>query len=296
MVLTGLGAAFLTVRLAARGSSVAVPALVGKDLKEVKKALASCRLELAITGEDFSEQLPAGCVIAQQPAAGARVKRGRRVKLTLSRGSEIVTVPQLRELAQPDAEFLIRQLDLELSSVATTPSGAPKHTVMAQDPPPRERVARGSPVKILVSDGPAQLTLTMPRVTGMPARDALVKLRTLNLKITEVTYETTSLYEGGIVTGQNPAPGFRVSPGDEVKMKASLRSSEGLARYVTFNYAVPIGQARRVRVVIVDEGGSREITNDIEDSGMVLRLSARVQGEAVAQFFIGGNLVEERKL
>lgn len=296
MVLVALLSALATIRLSARGSSVTVPDMDGMDLKQVKQALASRGLEMAIVGEDFSEKFPAGCVIGQQPAKDSRVKRGRRVKLTLSRGSEIVTVPTLREMSQQDAEFLVRQLDLDLATVISAPASAPRRTVLAQEPGPGERVPRGSAIKLLVSEGAVPLTLVMPRVTGMSARDALAKLRTLALKITEVTYESTTLYEGGLVLSQVPSAGFRVSPGDEVRLKAALHASEGLARYTSFSYGVPAGPARRVRVIIVDEGGSREITNNIEEGGSILRLSARVQGEAVAQFFIGGNLVEERKL
>jgi eukaryotic-like serine/threonine-protein kinase len=296
MALTALATAFLTVRLSARGSSVVVPLLTGMDMKQVKHAMLQKGLEMAISGEDFSETYPAGCVIAQQPAAGSRLKRGRRVKLTLSRGSEVITMPPLRDLAQPDAEFLVRQMDLDLVSAAQTPAGAPKRTVIAQDPPPGEKVVRGSPVRILVSDGPAQTTIVMPNVAGATAREALERLRAMNLKISEVTYETTTLYTGGMVISQDPPGGFRVTPGEEVRLRAALRTSEGIARYATFNYAVAPGPARRLRVVIVDEGGSREITNEIEEGGSTLRLSARVQGEAVAQFFVGGTLAEERKL
>ena len=296
MVLTALAFAFLTVRLSARGSSVVVPSLTGMDMKQVKQSMLQKGLEMAISGEDFSEIYPAGCVIGQQPAAGSRLKRGRRVKLTLSRGSEVITMPSLRDLTQPDAEFLVRQMDLDLVSAAQTPAGYPKRTVLAQDPLPGQKVVRGSPVRILVSDGPALSTIVMPNVAGATAREALERLRAMNLKISEVTYETTTLYTGGVVISQDPPGGFRVTPGEEVKLKAALRTSEGIARYATFNYAVAPGSSRRLRVVIVDEGGSREITNDIEEGGSVLRLSARVQGEAVAQFFVGGTLVEERKL
>jgi len=296
MALTALATAFLTVRLSARGSSVVVPELAGMDIKQVKHTLLQKGLEMAISGEDFDETYPAGCVISQEPKTGSRLKRGRRVKLTLSRGSEIITMPSLRDLSQPDAEFLVRQMDLDLASAAQTPAQSPKRTVLAQDPPPGQKVIRGSPVRILVSSGPAPHTIVMPIVTGATAREALERLRGMNLKISEVIYEATTLFTGGVVISQDPAGGFRVSPGEEVKLKAALRTSEGIARYATFNYAVAPGPARRLRVVLVDEGGSREITNEIEEGGSVLRLSARVQGEAVAQFFVGGTLVEERKL
>jgi hypothetical protein len=81
-----------------------------------------------------------------------------------------------------------------------------------------------------------------------------------------------------------------------VKLRAARSASAGKARYVTFSFQVDDGPARRVRVLIVDEGGRREIANDIEQGGSIMRFSTRVQGEAVAQFFITGDLVEEREL
>ena len=59
---------------------------------------------------------------------------------------------------------------------------------------------------------------------------------------------------------------------------------------------VPQGPARRVRVVVVDEGGSREVSNEIEEGGSILRLSTRVRGQAVAQFYSGGSMLEERTI
>ncbi len=43
-------------------------------------------------------------------------------------------------------------------------------------------------------------------------------------------------------------------------------------------------------------GRAREVHNEIEEPGRVLRFSTRVQGDAVAQIFVGGTLAEERRL
>jgi hypothetical protein len=47
---------------------------------------------------------------------------------------------------------------------------------------------------------------------------------------------------------------------------------------------------------IIDETGRREVHNELEEPGSVVRFSTRVQGEAVAQFFVGGTMAEERRL
>lgn len=290
-------AALLTVRLTARGTSVSVPPLAGLDVKQVKAALKEHRLELAITGEEWSDAAPAGCVIAQSPAAGARVKQGRRVKLTLSKGSEILTMPQLRELKMEDSEFLLRQLGLEISSLAAVPSSAPRRQVLAQSPLPATRVNRGSAVQILMSDGPAPAAFAVPRVLGLPTRDALARLRDAGLRIAEVAYETATAMAEGTVLAQEPPGGYRALAGEETRLRAARSaSSGGLVRYAAFTFTVPAGPARRVRTLIVDEGGSREVGNEMEEGDSVLRFATQVQGDAVVQFFIGGTLVEERRL
>lgn len=294
---TALLAAFVTIRFFAHGTSVAVPSLVGLDLKQVRQALAARRLEVTLGGEEWSETAPPGCVIAQQPAANTRVKRGRRVSIVVSRGSEKVTLPSLTDSTLDDAEFLLRQLGLELAGVSTVPSAAPKRRILAQSPVPGTTVTRGLPVQLLVSDGRAPASLAIPLVTGLPTRDALARLREAGLKIADITYETATAYADGTVFAQDPAGGFRAAAGDTVRLRAARSAtSSGLARFVSFNFTVPDGPARRVRTMIVDEAGTVEVGSSVEEGGRVLRFSTRVQGDAVAQFFVGGTLVEERKL
>ncbi len=296
-LLTALACAFLTVRLTARGSSVSVPPLAGLDVKQVRHALAAQGLELAIAGEEWSDAAPAGCVLVQSPPAGARVKKGRRVKLTLSKGSEILAMPQLKDLKMEDSEFLLRQLGLEISSLAVVPSGAPRRQVLAQSPLPAARVARGSAVQLLLSDGPAPAAFAVPRVTGLPTREALARLRDAGLRIAEVAYETATAAVDGTVLAQDPPGGSSAMAGEETRLRAARTgASGGLVRYAAFTFTVPTGPARRVRTLIVDEGGSREIGNEMEEGDSVLRFATQVQGEAVVQFFIGGTLVEERRL
>ncbi len=295
--LTAAVSGLVTVRLMTRGGGVTVPALAGQDVQQVRRALATHGLEVAVEGEAWSETVPAGAVVAQQPPAGSRIKRGRRVTITLSRGSESVRVPHLTDQRLDEAEFLVRQIGLEPGDASFVPSPAPKRQVLAQSPAPGTTVSRGSRVVLLASDGPAPGAVAVPKVDGLPTREALAKMREAGLTITEVAYETTTVFEDGLVLAQAPPGGFRAAAGTEVRLRAA-RSGLGTvgARYVTFAFTVPAGPARRVVAWIVDETGRREIHNELEEAGRVLRFSTRVQGEAVAQFFVGGMLVEERKL
>jgi hypothetical protein len=68
------------------GSSCVVPRLAGRTLKQSRMLLArdGCRLGRVI--RVYSVRVPHGRVVVQRPGARARVARGARVNLTLSRG------------------------------------------------------------------------------------------------------------------------------------------------------------------------------------------------------------------
>jgi serine/threonine-protein kinase len=63
-----------------------VPRLRGKTLAQARRSIAAAGCRLGTTSSRFDEQLGRGLVLAQRPAAGARVARGARVALVLSRG------------------------------------------------------------------------------------------------------------------------------------------------------------------------------------------------------------------
>ncbi len=296
-LLTALLSAFVAVRFTARGTSVKVPALAGLDVKLAQENASRKGLETEIVEEKWSDVQPAGTVISQTPAADTKTKRGRRVRLTVSRGSKILAMPELSGRALDEARFVLRQAGLRMSGISTVPSAAGKDVVLAQNPTAGLQVPRDRPVTVLVSGGPAAPGFAIPHVTGLPVPEALDALRHAGLRITEVSRITSTVLAAGTVLAQDPPGGWRAVPGDEVKLKAVMASSSaGDMRYVPITITAPDGPARRIRVVIVDEAGRREVVNEIVAGGEVLRLPTRVTGEAVAQIFVAGTLVREEKL
>ncbi len=296
--LTAMLSAFLVVRFTARGSMVSVPALVGSDLREVQGVLGRRGLEMTVVSEKWSEVYPAGCVMAQIPAANTRIKRGRRVRLTLSRGSKILDMPSLAGRLIDEARFVLRQLGVDNSTISTVPSQAAKGTVLAQDPPVGRKIPRDFPVRLLLSSGPPAEAFLIPSVRGLSTRDGLARLRKAELKITEIEPLVSGAFPPGTILSQNPPAGFRAIPGDAVKLKTVRgQSGESRLRYIPLiTVKAPPGPARRIRVVIVDENGRREIANEVVKGDGSLKFPARVTGEAVAQIYIGGVLVKEHPL
>ena len=93
-----------------------------------------------------------GTVTAQNPAAGAQAAKGSAVRINISKGTGLVTVPNVVGQPRDDAESEVTQLGLKTNTV-TVPSPEPAGTVVAQNPIGGQ-LRQGESVRLNVSAGP----------------------------------------------------------------------------------------------------------------------------------------------
>ncbi|GAA1003959.1 serine/threonine protein kinase [Streptomyces sp. F-3] len=78
-----------------KGRAVDVPDVTGKDLDQAKSALEGAGLKVRIASEQVNSEFDKGRVARQAPAGGSRIAEGGTVTLTLSKGPEMVRVPDV---------------------------------------------------------------------------------------------------------------------------------------------------------------------------------------------------------
>ncbi|MFC3346413.1 Stk1 family PASTA domain-containing Ser/Thr kinase [Streptomyces echinoruber] len=78
-----------------KGSPVEVPEVTGDDLEDARQALAEKGLKVKVAAQEVNSEFDAGQVARQSPAAGSRAAGGDTVTLTLSKGPEMVEVPDV---------------------------------------------------------------------------------------------------------------------------------------------------------------------------------------------------------
>ncbi len=162
IVLAGLLlAAFLT-----RSAQVRVPAVQGLSQSAVRQRLSRAHLRMR-TVRRYSST-PAGEVIRQQPAAGARVATGTPVRVTLSGGPPPVPVPTVVGFSASDAQNLIRQLGLDIRILPVPGFGAAVGSVVRQSPKPHVSLRHGGAVTLDVAEAPR-----WRNVTGFDGRQSV---------------------------------------------------------------------------------------------------------------------------
>ena len=121
-----------------------VPNLAGQQFPQAAAALQQLGLTAARGPDGFSDTVPPGQVIGTAPAAGASVPRGATVTLTVSKGPDMVAVPDVGGQSVPVATTTLQQAGLQVAGV----DGSPDKKVTTTNPPAGTQVHRGSSVTL----------------------------------------------------------------------------------------------------------------------------------------------------
>ncbi|MER5734092.1 MULTISPECIES: Stk1 family PASTA domain-containing Ser/Thr kinase [unclassified Streptomyces] len=201
------------------GQFTRVPAVLGQTEEAAAGRLADAGLELGTTKRAFSEVYERGTVMAVDPAPGERVRSHATVTLTLSRGPEIVKVPNLRNKPLAEAKRILTEQGLAPGVVSTAFSTTvAQGAVIGSDPEPGTERAPDSAVALVVSKG---APVDVPDVTGETVADATAALQEAGLKVTVAPERVHSPEAAGSVAAQSLAEGSRAAKGDAVTLTVS---------------------------------------------------------------------------
>jgi len=142
------------------------------------------------------------------------------VNLTVSKGPAPVAVPNVVGMTQAAAEAALTGVGLAVGAVtedlsATVPAGQ----VISQNPAAGVEVAPGASVDLVVSKGPAPVTV--PNVVGLTQAAAESALTGAGLAVGTVTESFSETVPLGQVMSQSPASGVSVVPGTAVNLEVS---------------------------------------------------------------------------
>src|SRR5262245_47631559 len=146
---------------------VAVPNVEGLTRDAATTAITGAKLKVGSITQQASNTVASGKVSSQDPASGSSVAEGSAVKLVISSGPQMVTVPNVERLTQDDATTAITAAKLTVGSVTQqTSNTVASGNVISQDPANGSSVAEGYPVKLVISSGPQMAAV--PNVEGLP--------------------------------------------------------------------------------------------------------------------------------
>lgn len=215
--------AYLMVRRSVSGGDVLVPDLAQLTAGEAEAVLRKQGLLLETVAERNDPLVGPGRVLAQEPPAGASIKRDRKVKVILSLGDKGGAIPDVRGSVARSAQISLQQQGLHVAGqvYAYSPKD-PENLVIAQDPPAGEFGRAEAQVGLLVSRGRRPLVYVMPDLIGRPKDEVVRFLERAGLRSGAVRREASDAgWAANTVVAQRPEAGYPVRAGDLVSLTVS---------------------------------------------------------------------------
>jgi len=243
LVVMALLSAFIAMRLAIHGREAVVPPLTGMSVDGATALAESKGIHLSLENSFYSADVPAGRVLAQDPAAGSRVRREWPVRITQSLGAQVVNIPDLTGLDERAATVGIRRASLEMGTVAHLAIAGDPDVVLAQTPPANAGDVDGPRISLLVSDPeiaqPA--AFVMPSLIGLNymVANSHTASAGLHLVVSTETEQGDAVgaapmtaaapHGGAIIVAQSPQPGRRVLKGETVHVSLGRAAAQVVA-------------------------------------------------------------------
>ncbi len=292
VVVAVLSAVFLLIGSVFSRDTVKVPDVTGKTVVEAQKILENEGFSITLK-EAYDDKVTPGLVLEQDPAGNEMRKEGSSVYLTVSKGIEMVEVPNVTGKTLEEARKIIERKELTLGKVETVFKDDGKGLVVEQALKAGEKVEHGTKINLVISEKPKEVTI--PSVTGKTSGEAITALEKLGFKNVKAQ-SVGSKKVAGTVLGITPKEGSKVLNSTDIV----LRVSDGVGSKSENKYAefvVPDGSKKQnVRIVVIDDDGEKVVYEGSKREGVRIRQKVEVSGSAVAKFYCDNKLIEEKQL
>ena len=171
--------------------------------------------------QSYSNDYAAGYVYKQSPVAGRTVREGQSVTLTVSLGIQYVTVPDVTNYLQADAEQQLKNLGVSVLVTQAVEPTVASGSVIRTDPAAGSQVAAGSTVVVYVSRPQVSTTAKVPSLVGLSGVNDARTLLVQNKLGLGSTTEQYSDQPAGTIIAQNPAAGSTVKVNSRVSVTVS---------------------------------------------------------------------------
>ena len=170
--------------------------------------------------QEYNSNYAAGYIYKQSPVSGRTVREGQNVTLTVSLGTQYVTVPDVTNYVQADAEQQLKDLGVSVLVTQAVDTSVATGAVIRTDPAAGSQVEAGSTVVVYVSRPQVATTAKVPSLTGLSVDDVRTLLVQNHLGLGSQSQQYSD-QPAGTVIGQDPAAGSSVKLNSRVSIVVS---------------------------------------------------------------------------
>ncbi len=168
------------LKVSAGPAPAAVPDVVGFQIEQARQLLMAQGFTV-VEEPRVSEDAAVGEVVDQEPGPGEEAAKGSEVRLFVSSGPAGRPVPNVAGRSVGEASNLLGQAGFTVTQTSEPSDSVEEGLVIRTDPPADTVLPRDSAVTIVVSSGPADVTVTS--VVGLSRDNAIDALQSAGFEV-----------------------------------------------------------------------------------------------------------------
>ncbi|GMG97189.1 Stk1 family PASTA domain-containing Ser/Thr kinase [Tepidimicrobium xylanilyticum] len=285
---------------------VVVPDLVGLHIDRAKEEAEKLGLNVEVANEVYSSEFNKDEVVNQMTEAGTKVKEGYIIKVAISKGRNLVKVPNLINRNINEIDSILKDSSLSEGLVEYEYSdNVAENIIINQDPAPYTEVEEGTKINLIVSQGPEKKIVVMPKLVGQSENEAKNALIAYGLALDQIVREPNNEYEEGIVFWQSIEPGNEIETNTAITLYVSSGPSargeepepeekdKEIPFVMTLTPSVEDDEVE-IKIVRVQDGNRKDVYNKIhkvDGSSIEIPLEGKV--DAVFEIYYDGIYIDE---
>ena len=209
-------------------TEVAMINVVGKKFYDAQRELEALGLSFGQPTYVSSDTYDEGYIIEQDVRAGEMVEKGTKIHVTISQGSDKVTVPNFIGETKDSAQSLASKYGLKISFRSEYSDSVTAGEIFEQSVSYGTKVQEGTTISVTVSLGKEEVKVKVQDFTGMSKSDAQDLAKQFGLVLRPV--EQYSDYTEGLIYDQDISEGTEVEEGTVITVYIS-KGKEPVVEY-----------------------------------------------------------------
>lgn len=185
---------------------VLLPDLVGKEQSQAVYEAGQLKLNVVVSEEQYSKDVPVGCIISQEPPyqENYNIKEGETITVVISKGRNIVVMPKVVGKTEEEAIQALEDIGLMVNIPDENRVYNKKveaGIVTEQSVKEKEEIDAGETITLTISKGIEKVIV--PDLTGKTEDEAKKAIKDAGLKLKNVYTDTDESKADGVVLNQD---------------------------------------------------------------------------------------------
>ena len=256
------------------------------------------RISLRVTNDPEDK----GRILDQKPVAGSIVKAGRRISLTVGKGSAVDKIGNYIGMNVNDVKLQLQAIFTTTSPLVTIKEPpiyifdvtAASGTILEQKPEPGTGISGPVALELVISRGPEQAKQKVPSLTGLKWTEALTRMEKSEISYVFQVRKAVGKEKPGTIVSQLPASGTLVSQTQPVAIVFAFPDEDegmvaGLIKQTTPTYPYPL----KVKVTAKYPSGESVTLGELLHSGGEFTLPYNVPENTVISTMVLDHVISK---